>query len=563
MKTGQEHCHMGEVSDLDVEGNNKYEHGPKMELSLAGIAREAKHQIDERLKFVAIGRPPRDKSILEAGGRGNMATAENTIRELHEIDTAIKDEGTRVIKEINSLSLADKNLKGDIDKTTNDDLSDDGGQPDETETERNIESLVESMLVELEEIVVYNFRQMVTQLKEGDSKHLIQSLSQSNIDHMLSLLAVEFLKINQPTESGRTEELNSRRLLRDTQRNIATDFWNKFEAKIPVQDNTDIFRQLDLILNKKRLSLAPWSHKSNINCFLGEIINAKRIALLPKRENSGGDQKEPELINKSDDRAPLKSAESIVPVTEPWTALDTSWENFRFEELSGAEVYAKIEGMSKEEWLLKDLNQFCIGHITPENLGEAKVGVAEDEYINKIAGRRIKRIVLIFPTTQQMADFESKYLGMNSEGSDILGHNFHLKHDSYKHYFMSKDGIILSSDESYTLRHEMLHSVDPNRNHREKENAMLTEMFGYWSQAKFALEEGLISPDQLWGDSYASFFSHRSYYDRFKPDIDYEEYSDLALQVAAKARQIYELEGEVSMMRDIGESRTVQEFLEK
>ncbi len=553
------------ITNIEVDRGN-YDLGLE-QMPLGDIAKNVVNKVDDLASSVAERASKHRSSIVEAvkGGNGDMNSANEAIGELRLINDTIREEARGVKTKINELLSSGgvdlhENSNGD---GTQDRSSEVAEQPDKTETEENAESLAESMLIGLEKIVVHNLKEMTASLKDGDLQYLMQLLNRSNTEHMLSRLAIEFLKSNQPTEAGQTEGLNPIFLLRNIRKGIEADFWDKFEADIPEQENASFFKQLNSIISTKSRSLVPWSHESNVNSLLGEILNAKRIALWRKKENPDSVQNRSEPGGVPEDSSPQEDVESFEPTTEPWAALDASWEGYRFRDMGQAESYAEFLGQPREEWLLRNLNKVSKEKLTLENLGKTKVSVVEDGYINQIAGMRIRRTVLLCSTGKEASDLKSRILGGDArhpiEGSHIL-----FKEEPYSNNpTMAKEGIILSSDESYILRHEMLHSVDPNINHRSKENAILTEMFGYWAQAKLAIEEGLISQDQIWGESYASLYGRQEYYDQFKPDLSYEEYLGLASQVAKKAREIYESAGEISMMRAIGESRTIQEFLER
>lgn len=124
-----------------------------------------------------------------------------------------------------------------------------------------------------------------------------------------------------------------------------------------------------------------------------------------------------------------------------------------------------------------------------EDVSSLRIVEASSASANAVAGTVLQRPILVFTDIEQLRRFYQTLTGVTSE---TVG-GFVIAPENFGEGYLSKTGLILSSNIDRAVSHELRHTVDPLVHKREDD--ILDEAFAYFSDhfpTKDALTDGFV-----------------------------------------------------------------------
>ena len=277
-------------------------------------------------------------------------------------------------------------------------------------------------------------------------------------------------------------------------------------------------------------------------------------------------------INKENEMHGIPEGDNKKEEPQPWLDMNRE-ESYDKVNMMFADIQDGLTDYGIQNWLRELANQHigedAINKIKSEEVESLKYLNFTSESASQVAGKEIKRPVLLFSNIGEYQNFSIKLRGESSAAS----RGMNIPGSVFSQGDLQKTGLIIATDNKEFINHEIFHSIDPNSEKRQGYDRILNEMFAYYQQiiveANSKHYSHLANPeDGPWGT--LSRTIDESYINNYLEDfkdinarLSKEELDKLMKEIVSAIRLVYEKKGHLEAQRTIAKSNTIEELFNK
>ncbi|MBI2483618.1 hypothetical protein HYV71_00335 [Candidatus Uhrbacteria bacterium] len=406
-----------------------------------------------------------------------------------------------------------------------------------------------------------------SQLHQDDLKDLVGVLSRESMNPKLGRLA-DLLR-----SSVKSKDQFAQNAEKHTKEQIRQLF---------VQFKTDFDKVLDQVFSRAEiLGMAELDIDAAMKRSNGLILSQRRI-LGPGPIQDFVDslayralaevRKEIEAQKKAQQSAEiLEAVEAVEKREEPQEWLDQKREAAYAEFgkiLSELEESGGVEGVQKwyADFFNPALTEAGLEPLKPEDVQSLRYLDVISESSSRIAGKEIRRPVLIFTNIGEYQRFSSRLQGEHGMSS----RGMYLPRDIFAEGDLLREtGLLIATGNKEFIDHEVRHSIDPNLEARKGYDGILDEAFAYYQQdiveGRSEAYRHLAKPEDgpwrrfagsIGGEIYGETYSKGA-----EKKLSSDELAKLSQDVVAAIRSISEKSGHVETQRILAQTKSIEELL--
>jgi hypothetical protein len=243
----------------------------------------------------------------------------------------------------------------------------------------------------------------------------------------------------------------------------------------------------DLIKAKERASSLYIAHKKTGHITpINDLYQHLQNRALGKLQNIITERtlspllKTPPIISKSQDRTPEISPEKEEHSPESWLDLQRE-DAYEQQVLFFEDLYTQFGDAGAQAVVMHMFNEALRAEGKPElidnDIKSLRYATVSSESLSRIAGKSIRRPVLIFTDINELLRFHDRIF----DDTDAAG--FYIPGESFpEEHIMRKTGILFARNKEREILHELRHSIDPHVGTRKGIDGLVSEAFAYYHE---------------------------------------------------------------------------------